>query len=138
MVSTVSGYSPVYGASTMDKVSSQQLQNPGLYTSPGDTYETQSEQKSGGSIFGTIGKVLLTAAVVGGGAIAARKFIPALKDYKPVEKLAEDAKPLEKIKNGFVKAADWIEEHTIGYFKKKGDASTTAENAPDKTEPTKS
>lgn len=97
--------------------------------------QTASYPQKKHTVLGFLGKLILTAAVIGGGSIAARKFIPAIKDYKVIEKMADDAKPMEKIKNTFVKWTDKLYDNTVDKVIKfiKKDTPKTQKNTEDAT-----
>lgn len=72
--------------------------------------EEPEREKSGLSV---VSKVIIGAAVLLGGAVAARKLIPALNEIDPSKVLGEDAKLTEKIGHYFAKATDSI----VNFFK---------------------
>lgn len=116
MINSVSGVS--FGTGAMDRVSQEQLYNPGVYAQP--VYVMQEPPRKKGGFFNFLGKLILTAAVVCGGAVAARKFIKPLgKDAINFgEKVAKEAKPMDKVKYHFAKATDYIEEKAVNLYQK--------------------
>lgn len=110
MVGSITGQSPniVYGNNpkTMDKVTQEQLYNPGLYALQ-DLVPPQEKEKGGFVSF--VAKTIITLGLVGGAAIAARKFIPALKAIN-VSELPAEAGRLTKAKYAFAKYTDKLNE----------------------------
>lgn len=145
MVSSVSSVGSPYGNNqvhAMDKVSQEQLYSPGMYTSQELMEPPVYREKKGGFI-SFLGKLVLTAAIVGGGAVAARKLIPALtkEHFDITGGLPKESSIQGKAKYYLAKVADWIEEHTVGLIKKmkEGKAEEGAEppKAPANGEATK-
>lgn len=125
MVSGVSGMSNniAFKANAMDKVTPEMMNQPSAFAqNPIAPAEQQAAPKKKGSILGTIAKTILKLAVVAGVAIAARKYVPGLKNVDPTVALAEDAKFMDKAKHYFAKYTDIVEKGSIGklsaYFKK--------------------
>lgn len=109
----VNGVSSVYGkvpSYTPDQVATV---DPKAQPAKSETISFKGEQepereKSGLSV---VSKVIIGAAVLLGGAVAARKLVPALKGE--VGELAADAKLVEKAKYYFAKVTDYA----INFFK---------------------
>lgn len=113
MVNSVSGFS-AKGIKALDKVSKEQLYDPGLYAIQELLDPPRPAYKTKGGFMSFLGKVLLTAVVFGGAAIGIRKVL--MNDYKVLEKLADNAKTGEKIKNTFAKYTDKLYENTVVKF----------------------
>ena len=109
-VSTVS----FKGVGVMDKVSQEQLYNPGLYALPELLNPPPPVYKKRGGFLNFLAKVLFMAVVAGGIAIGIRKVL--MNDYKVVEKLADKATSVEKIKNSFAKYTDKLYDNTVVRF----------------------
>lgn len=129
MVSSVSS-APSVASSTgtsqvnaMDKVSQEQLYNPGLYAMQEVMPEYASKKKKH-SFLGFLAKTALTAVVVGGAACLGRKKIGALKDIDLSAKPLKEAKIGEKIKYGIAKFGEWVDtkvvQKVVGFVKRKG------------------
>ena len=106
----------------MDKITQEQLAHPGYYVvSPiKGLYEVpEPEYKKKGGFFKFLGKLLLTAVVVGGVSIGIRKSV--FKNYNPKE-VADKG---EKFKNWFVKWTDKLYDGITGIFKKTGEKVKT-------------
>ncbi len=118
MLNSVSGVSFGTRYNAMDKVSPEQLNSYGTYSMP-DMAPAHSPHKKKGGFFSFLGKLILTAAVVGGALVGAKKFIPAIKNAP--KELAEGAKFAEKAKVYVAKAGDWVEKTAVtGYKAVKG------------------
>ena len=125
MVSSVSGMSNnvAFKANAMDRVTPDMMSQPGAFSQNATMpAETQAAEPKKSSFFGTLAKTILKLAVLGGVAIAARKYIPALsKEKVPGDVLKEGATVADKAKHYFAKYVDILEEGTIGklskYFK---------------------
>lgn len=104
MVSSIGTTPAMQQIQATDRITPEQMYNPGAYAAPPVIIYNQPQKQT--SFLGAVGKLILTAAVIAGGAIAARKFIPALKDYKVLDKLPDGAKTMEKVKNTFAKWTD--------------------------------
>lgn len=109
MVSSVSGIN-LNSAKAMDKASSELMQSPGVFAGPdaAASSKAQAPKKKGG-FFRFIGKALLWAAVIGGSLLAAKKWIPQIKNAKAFKELAPDAKLTEKVYSKIAQAADWVD-----------------------------
>ena len=106
----------------MDKITQEQLYNPGLYavkeimTAPDPRY-----RKSDGIISKTIrfiGNIVLLTAAVCGSAVLARNYSKAIKDVVLTNKLAEDAKFSEKFKYYTAKLAETVKTEFKNLFGK--------------------
>ena len=102
------------GIGAMDKVSQEQLYNPGLYALPELLNPPPPPYKKRGGFLNFLGKVLLTAIIVAGAAIGIRKVL--MNDYKVIEKLADNAPNGDKIKNTFAKYTDKLYDNTVVKF----------------------
>lgn len=106
----------------MDKLTQEQLAHPGYYVvSPvKGLYEVpEHSYKKKGGFFAFLGKIIITALVIGGAAIGIRKGL--MKNYQVQETLGEKAKFGAKVKNTFAKYTDTIYDATIGKLKTKID-----------------
>src|SRR5574344_1220519 len=133
MVSSVQGataYQPGMQLNSADKVSSEQLNNPGLFTNPkenpkysGDLTSAvmrdagipEPKEEHHSSIFG---KTVLTALVLTATAVGLRKGV--FNNIKGVDaeegkltELAKDAKFVDKAKYYYAKSTDWIYSNTV-------------------------
>lgn len=121
-------YQPGMQLSASDRVSAEQLNNPGLYTNPqysGDL--TSAVMKDAGipdpdehkgGFFSFCGKLLLTALSVTAVAVGLRKGVfNNIKDIDAGEgklvKLTKDAKFIDKAKYYFAKSTDWVYKNTV-------------------------
>lgn len=112
----------------MDKVSKEQLYSPGLYTMPELMELEHHHHEKQGSFLGFLGKLILTAAVIGAGAITIRKTL--MDDYKVIDSIDSKVKTSLKVKNWFAKYTDKLYDITVGKLlqwaqKKAKQASTT-------------
>lgn len=117
MVTSVSGVTQQNNQPirAMDKITPEQLAHPGYYVvSPvKGLYEVpEPSYKKKGGFLKFLGKVILTAVVVGGAAMGIRKRFMGGYQVKPV------AEKGERFKNWFCKQADWLYNHSIGLLKK--------------------
>lgn len=106
----------------MDKLTQEQLAHPGYYAvSPiKGLYEVpEHSYKKKGGFFAFLGRVILTALVIGGAAIGIRKGL--MSKYVVQEKLEDKAKFGAKLKNTFAKYTDTLYDATIGKLKTKID-----------------
>lgn len=119
MVNSMSGVS--FGSiGAMDKVSQEQLYSPGAYSMPELGMQQPPPYKKKGGFIGFLSKLVLTAAVVGGGAVAANKFIPQIKNAKLLKDLpAEGAKKMDKVYGRIKQFGEWVEKTVVGLFTKK-------------------
>lgn len=136
MVNSVSNVpSGNYQPKAMDKVSQEQLYNPGLYATQ-ELLESPHYREKKGSFLGFLGKLVLTAAVIGGVALGARKLIPSLnKDAINVaDGIKKDAGFGAKVKYYVAKLGDFVDEKIVtkikNIFSKKaeGNAAEAAED----------
>lgn len=117
MVTSVSGVAPQSNPTVraMDKLTAEQIAHPGYYVvSPvKGLYEVpEPEYKRKGGFFRFLGKVILTAAIVGAAAIGIRKGL--MSGYKP--EIPENAG--KTFKNWFVRKTDKLYDVINGLFKK--------------------
>lgn len=98
----------------MDKVSQEQLNSPGEYSKK-EPMPSQNRQRGGFLSF--LVKAVLAAAVIVTGLILTRRY--ALSKVDVSRELSDTAKTGERIKYDLAKAADWLEKHTIGLFRRK-------------------
>lgn len=119
MINSVSRVAFGSSIGAMDKVTQEQMYSPGKYAQPDmgldlpDPYHHHHEKK--GSFLGFLGKLVLTAVVVGAGAIGIRKGL--MNDYTVIEKLGDGAKFGARFKNNFAKYTDILYEETVGRAK---------------------
>ena len=124
MVNAISSSSGVYptNARAMDKVTQEQLYNPGLYALQ-DLLAPPPEKEKGGFI-SFLAKTIITAGVVGGALVLAKKSI----DPKFLEELEKDAKLIDKVKHYAAKSGEWVEDTAkVAYGKLKDVFSKKAE-----------
>ena len=134
MLNSVSGVSFGTRYNAMDKVSPEQLNSYGTYSMP-DIAPAHSPRKKKGGFFGFLGKLILTAAVVGGALVGARKFLPAVKNAST--ELAEGTKLTvgKKLSYYTAKAGDWVEKAAVkGYEAVKSWFTKTKPEAAPKVE----
>jgi len=114
-VSGVQNYSNVaFKANAMDKVTPEMMSMPGAFsTNPAAPGEITEKQPKKGGLISALAKLVLTAALVAGVAVGARKLIPALKNINVSGELAKDAKFLDKVKYHFANYTDKL----IAYVK---------------------
>lgn len=127
MVNSVSNVpSGNYQPKAMDKVSQEQLYNPGLYATQ-ELLESPHYREKKGSFLGFLGKLVLTAAVIGGGAALLRKH--ALNGF---DVTAKPTKISEYAKKWTAQLGDFVNEKIVtkikNIFPKKaeGDAAKAA------------
>lgn len=121
MIESVSNVSPTKKFEVMDKVSQEQLHSQGSYyredfMPPPPPY-TEREPRDGGFL-GFLGKVLLITGIASVVVIAAKRYIPELNKVDTSKELSKNAKAMEKFTYDFARFANWVEENTIGLFKK--------------------
>ena len=114
MTTAISSGVPAQNIRAMDRVSQEQLYSPGAYTIQEIMAFSEPPRKKQ-SFLGFLTKLVVGAAVIGGMAIGARKYIPALsKTSIDVAKgLETDAKLLDKVKYYFAKYTDKLDEITV-------------------------
>lgn len=127
MVTSVSGVAPQSNPTVraMDKLTAEQIAHPGYYVvSPvKGLYEVpEPEYKRKGGFLRFLGKVILTAAIVGVAGIGIRKGF--MKDYNP----ADAANAGNTFKNWFAKKADKLYDAINGLFK-ESKSKVKTENA---------
>ncbi len=110
MVNSLSGVSAGNGIGAMDKVTQEQLYNPGRYSQP-VIIQAEPVYREKSSFLGFLGKLVVTLTVLGAAAIGGRKLL--MKDYKVLDKLPEGAKFGEKAKNTFAKYTDFLYDNTV-------------------------
>lgn len=132
MVNSVSGVAPQNNqVRAMDKVSQEQLYAPGMYAME-ELMEPPAYREKRGSFLGFLGKLVLTAAVVGGGAALLRNH--ALKDF---DITAKPTKISEYAKKWTAQLGDFVNEKIVAklknIFSKKTEGGETpkGEAAPD-------
>ena len=111
MINPVSKMSFGSSIGAMDKVSQEQMYNPGLYSMPELMEPEYHHPKKKGSFLGFLAKLALTGIVVCAAAIGIRKGL--MDDYKVIEKLPDTAKFGVKFKNSFAKYTDNFYDATI-------------------------
>lgn len=133
MVTSVSTVAPQNNqtAKAMDKLTPEQIAHPGYYVvSPvKGLYEVpEPEYKRKGGFLRFLGKVILTAVIVGGVAIGIRRKL--MKDYMPTNK--------NTFKDWFARNTDKLYDGLKSIFKKSEktaeDAKATVENNAAQTE----
>ena len=110
MVKSVSNISFKSAIGAMDKVSKEQLYNPGLYSIQEIMDPTPPPYKEKGGFLGFLGRLVLTAAIVLGVPLLARKKLNMIKDIPLDIKPAKEAKIGEKIKFSIAKFGDWVDK----------------------------
>jgi len=90
----------------MDRIPQEKLYSPGLYSIHQMTAPPPYKEKDGGFL-GFLGKLVLTAAIICGGAVLAKKT--ALKSFD-VEKVTKESGKLDKIKKFIYNFGDKVEE----------------------------
>lgn len=114
-----------FGTGVMDKVTQEQMYNPGLYAQP--VYVMQEPKRKKGGFFRFLGNLILAAAIIGGGAVAVRKFIKPMKKevFDVTNDLTSEANLGAKIKHHTAKVADKIEEKAVNIYEKVKDVFKT-------------
>lgn len=129
-VSNSSNASPSRNIVAMTPVSREQIYDPGLYALR-ELLEPPPPYKKKGGFLNFLGKVALTAVGVGVIAMGVRTW--GMKDYKVLDKLADDASHWDRIKNSFAKWTDKLNENTIApiikFLTEKKAPATAAESA---------
>lgn len=116
MVNAVSSATSERKIRAMDKVTQEQLYDPGLYAMQ-ELYAPPSYREKHGFLK-FLSKIVLAAIVVGGGSILARKYVTPLNkaNLDVTGEVSKEAKFSIKAKYYFAKFADWTEKNTIGLF----------------------
>ena len=129
MINSVSSVSFGDKIGAMDKLSSEKLQTPGMYTNPEVNMPQMQAPRKKGGFFRFLGKLILTAVILGAAVVGARKLITPLgKEAVDITKaLDENATKMYKVKYQFAKFAEWIEKNTIAHLKKKSAPTTPGE-----------
>lgn len=107
----ISGVSFTSAIGAMDKVSKEQLYSPGLYSMPELMQPPPRPYKEHMTFLGFLGRLVLTAAIVLGGPLLARKNIKAIKDIPLEVKLSKDAKFVEKAKFQLARFGEWVDKN---------------------------
>lgn len=124
MVMSVSNAAPQKKIGVMDKISQEQLNSLGKYSSSVIILESpqaiQTYRKSGGFLR-FLGKLVLLTAAICGGAVLMRKKIPSMqKDVLDASgKVDSKAKITDKAKFYIAKVADFVEAQAKDIFGKK-------------------
>ncbi len=117
MVHSISTTPPGKNIQAMDVVSQEQLSTPGYYSRRDLMMPATYPSQRRGGFLSFLGKIILVAAVICGGAVVARKTL--LKDYDVVSEFGEDAKFLDKFKNFVAKSSDSLENGFKNLIKKQ-------------------
>jgi len=131
MVNSVSGVPTglSFKANAMDKVTPELMSQPGAFSSPLPTDAPEKQPKKGG-IVKAVANLLIASGLIVGGAVAARKLIPAIgKEKLPGDVLKEGATLTEKVGHYFAKYTDKVIEFatkTVPGFIKKAPIEETA------------
>lgn len=136
MVTSVSGVAQQNNQpiKAMDKLTSEQIAHPGYYVvSPvKGLYEVpEPEYKRKGGFLRFLGKVILTAAIVGAAAIGIRRL--GMKGYNH----ADPVNAKNTFKNWFVRNTDKLYDAINGLFKKAESKINTKNNASNEANPVK-
>lgn len=110
----------------MDKVTQEQMYNPGLYALPELIGTPTYKRKNSGGFLGFLGRLVVFAALIAGAGVAARKWIGPIRDMYIAEKLPEPVTLKTKIKYGIAKFGDWVDTSVKDFFKKRDKAPDTA------------
>lgn len=107
----------------MDKVSQEQLYAPGMYAVE-ELMEPPHYREKHGSFLGFLGKLVLTAAVIGGGAALLRKH----SSFKTFDVDVKPEKIFDQAKYYFAKLGDFVNEKILSKLPKfkKAEGSTEA------------
>jgi len=109
MVDAVSGVSSVpVKIGALDKVDSNVLSQPGAYALVPMVPTGAPEKKKKGGLISSLAKLIITAGLITGAAVGARKLVPALKEISTAGELAQGATNVEKVKYYFAKYTDKI------------------------------
>jgi len=109
----ISGVSFTSAIGAMDKVSKEQLYSPGLYAIPELMQPAPRPYKEHMTFLGFLGRLVLTAAVVLGGPLLARKKINAFskESIDVTQDLAKGAKIGERLKYHVAKFGEWVDKN---------------------------
>lgn len=99
----------------MDKVTQEQMYNPGLYALPELVNTKSSRRRRHGGFLGFLGRLVVLTALVSGAAVALRKGT-SLKYYDVKGKLPEELTLGTKIKCGVAKFGDWVSKFVKDFF----------------------
>ena len=111
MVQPVSNVSFKSAIGAMDKVSKEQLYSPGSYAMQEILNPTPPPYKEKGGFMGFLGRLVLTAAIVLGVPLLARKNIKAIRDISLDIKPTKEAKIVEKIKYRIAQLGEWANKN---------------------------
>lgn len=136
MVTSVSAVAPQSNPNVraMDKLTAEQIAHPGYYVvSPvKGLYEVpEPEYKRKGGFLRFLGKVILTAAIVGAAAIGIRRL--GMKGYNH----ADPVNAKNNFKNWFARNTDKLYDTIDGLFKKAESKVKTGNSAPNEVNPVK-
>jgi len=109
MVTSVQGATPNRQITAMDKVSQEQLYDPGLYALR-ELMEPPPVYRKKNGFLRFLGNLILTAAVLGAVAVGARKYVKVINDVNLTQKLGENAKTGERIKYKIAQFGEWVEK----------------------------
>lgn len=139
MVSSVSASTNVNQIHATDKVSQEQLSNPGLYSGPQIIVVDQPQRKRT-TFLGFLTKLAFTAAVIGGVACLGKRKLSSLQEAlangKPEKGIGK------KVKYYIAKLGDWVDEKIVkksiaffkGLSKKNEETAKTAGNSTESTD----
>lgn len=108
MVQAVSSVPSPSPAGAMDKVTQEQLYQPGLYAME-ELGLTHHHHKKKGGFLRFLGKVLLTAIIVCGATIGVKKVL--MEGYSPPQGGPQGIG--QKIQYHFAKCADWLYDNIV-------------------------
>lgn len=116
MINSISGVSFGNNMGVLDKVSQEQLSNPGMYSQPIILQVPPQQPKRQGGFLSFIGRTIKNIIIIGGLAIAGRKVL--MRNYKVLDKMPEGSKFGAKCKNNFAKYTDILYDNTVVRLKK--------------------
>lgn len=118
MVKSISNIQFGSAIGAMDKVSKEQLYNPGLYALQNDLLlQPHPPRDRGVSFLGFLGRLVLTAGIVLGAPLLARKHLKMIRNVDLEQKLAKDAKFIDKGKYHLAKFGEWVDKNILGKLK---------------------
>lgn len=108
-------------AKAKDKLTQEQLYDPGLYALQQEVYAATQEEpyQEKHKFLKFLGKVVFVGIVACAAAYGARKKITSIKDMSIDKKLPEKSKLKTKIKYCIAKVGDWVEKTVKNIFKKE-------------------
>ena len=125
MVQPVSNISFKSAIGAMDKVTKEQLYDPGSYALREVLAPPPPPYKEKGGFLGFLGRIVLTAAIVLGVPLLARKNIKAIKDIPLDIKPTKETKIFEKMKYRIAQFGEWVDKNIyqkiVKVFEKKED-----------------